>query len=137
MIKRFLFLASSAIAEKFSFASENCRLRCGYLPFNDFLVGFENGSSVERLPISMIGTEGRRFPAYRRKRFPPCSPDWREPPIRRDTCRLKRPILRRSTTSLPRLWRNLELRRMFSDGINAKSLHHSSCREVYATGVQE
>jgi hypothetical protein len=54
----FVFFASSAGVEDCSFSRENRSLRIRDLSRNDVLVSFENGGSVESLPISMIGAGG-------------------------------------------------------------------------------
>jgi hypothetical protein len=45
--------------EEFSSSRENRSFRFGYSLLDDVSVGFANGSSVERLPVSMIGAWGK------------------------------------------------------------------------------
>jgi hypothetical protein len=51
VFQRFLFLSGAATVKEFSASHESGAFRFGYLLLDSVLVGFENGSSVQRFPM--------------------------------------------------------------------------------------
>ena len=59
MLESFLFFASSSGVEEFSATCQNRSFRLQYLLGNNALVCFENGDSVQSLPIPTIRAGGK------------------------------------------------------------------------------